>query len=234
MAPVPKGFVRFHSSPEVSVTVRISTPAATISGGYGGWEGIRRPRENSLVEWIGHDPMQLDVPILFDGMLPDLGGQIEQEPWGDSVEHDIRILEHLTHKLDGYNSPPRIKVESDLIPYQDREWVINDIKWHGDDVRRPNDGQRVRAGAIVQLFEFIEFDIINGRLSAAARRKRAKAKNNVKTRQKKGTYIVKEGDTLRGIAKKELGSASKWHEIANANHIRDGKALRHGQHLKMP
>lgn len=227
IAQVPKGFVRFESSPDFHVTVRVATPATT-SGGYGGWTGINRPRESALVEWNGHDPMQLTIPIMFDGL------RNENTPWGASIEHDIRLLEHLTHKEDGFNSPPRIFALGEVIPYTDREWVINDIKWVGDDVREPINGNRVRASAEVVLFEYIEFDIINGRLSAAARRKRAKAKKNVKTKQKKGTYTVKEGDTLRKIAKKELGSAGRWHEIASKNHIRDGKALHKGQKLKMP
>lgn len=227
-AAVPKGFVRFESTHELHVTVRVGSPAAIIGGGYGGWVGINRPRESALVEWQGHDPMQLTVPVIFDGL------RNMNTPWGASIEHDIRLLEHFTHKEAGYNSPARIKAFGEVIPYTDREWVINDIKWTGDDVRRPTDGERVRASAEVVLFEFIEYDIINGRLSSAQRRKKAKAKHNVRTRQKKGTYIVKEGDTLRSIAKHELGSAGKWHEIAAANKIRDGKALRKGQHLKMP
>ncbi len=228
IASVPKGFVKFEASADMHVTVRVGDKAAVLSGGYGGWAEINRPRDDALIEWLGHSAMQLSIPIIFDGL------RNMNTPWGASIEHDIRLLEHLTHINPGYNSPPRIWALGQVIPFPDREWVINDIKWTGDDIRRPEDGERVRASADIVLFEYIEYDIINGRLSSAARRKHAKANNQVRTKQKKGKYTVKEGDTLRKIAKRELGSANKWHEIARVNHIRDGKALRRGQKLKMP
>jgi len=47
-------------------------------------------------------------------------------------------------------------------------------------------------------------------------------------------YVVEQGDTLTGIAEKELGSADKWQVIARANGIEDPAALRVGQKLQIP
>ena len=47
-------------------------------------------------------------------------------------------------------------------------------------------------------------------------------------------YVVEPGDTLAGIAEKELGSADKWQVIARANGIEDPASLRVGQKLQIP
>ncbi len=49
-----------------------------------------------------------------------------------------------------------------------------------------------------------------------------------------GSYTVKPGDTLIGIAKSQLGDGSKWEEIAKANHISNPSALKIGQVLFIP
>jgi nucleoid-associated protein YgaU len=46
-------------------------------------------------------------------------------------------------------------------------------------------------------------------------------------------YVVKEGDTLYGIAKRELGKGSRWEEIVTLNHL-DGNMVKKGQTLVMP
>jgi nucleoid-associated protein YgaU len=50
------------------------------------------------------------------------------------------------------------------------------------------------------------------------------------------TYTVKSGDTLSEIAKRELGSPSKYMEIFNANRdqLTDPNMIKPGQVLKMP
>jgi len=46
-------------------------------------------------------------------------------------------------------------------------------------------------------------------------------------------YVVKDGDTLYGIAKRELGKGSRWEEIATLNKI-DGNMVKKGQTLILP
>jgi nucleoid-associated protein YgaU len=45
---------------------------------------------------------------------------------------------------------------------------------------------------------------------------------------------VREYETLGEIAARELGSSSRWTEIANLNGIRDPKSIRVGQELMIP
>jgi nucleoid-associated protein YgaU len=47
-------------------------------------------------------------------------------------------------------------------------------------------------------------------------------------------YVVREGDTLAGIADTMLGSPEKWKVIARANGIDHPSALRVGQKLMIP
>jgi pyruvate/2-oxoglutarate dehydrogenase complex dihydrolipoamide acyltransferase (E2) component len=47
------------------------------------------------------------------------------------------------------------------------------------------------------------------------------------------TYVVQQGDTLSGIAQRELGSARLADELARLNGISDPTALRVGQVLKL-
>lgn len=47
-------------------------------------------------------------------------------------------------------------------------------------------------------------------------------------------YVVRPGDTLSRIAAKEMGSASLWRRLGEANNIRDPRSLRPGQRLRIP
>jgi nucleoid-associated protein YgaU len=48
------------------------------------------------------------------------------------------------------------------------------------------------------------------------------------------TYVVGQGDTLSVIAKRLLGSAARWKEIADLNGIEDPARLKAGQELRIP
>ena len=48
------------------------------------------------------------------------------------------------------------------------------------------------------------------------------------------TYTVKRGDSLAVIARKNLGSSSKWHKIASLNNLDNPNRIRVGQVLMLP
>ena len=72
---------------------------------------------------------------------------------------------------------------------------------------------------------------------AAAKKETAK-KDQAKTAAKKSTggkeYVVKKGDTLGKIAKKELGDTGRWKEIQTLNNIAKPEAIKVGMKLKLP
>jgi len=47
-------------------------------------------------------------------------------------------------------------------------------------------------------------------------------------------YVVRDGDTLYGIAKRELGNGSLWTKLRDLNGLRQGQPLRVGARLKLP
>jgi nucleoid-associated protein YgaU len=52
---------------------------------------------------------------------------------------------------------------------------------------------------------------------------------------KSGTrYTVRRGDTLSGIAQRELGDSKRWREIAKLNNIRDPRSIDPGDELRLP
>jgi nucleoid-associated protein YgaU len=232
------GFVTIAVDEDLQVTVQLANAgaksaeggAAILSGGYGGWAEIARPRAKALVEWQGHQCMQLAVPIMFDGWTDSYG----ITPWGTSVEVDIRTLESMCHKDEKMAQPPVLQLLSNAIPGTGKKWVLNEIEWAADDIRRPTDGQRVRATATLIFLEWVDETLITSNTSSAQKRGSSKSSKNIKTKSKKGTYVVKEGDTIKKIAARVYGTSSKWKDIAKINKIRDGKALKVGQRLKMP
>ena len=51
-----------------------------------------------------------------------------------------------------------------------------------------------------------------------------------------GSYVVRGGDTLSGIASVKLGSAARWHEIARLNEqlLGGSDVIREGMRLRLP
>jgi hypothetical protein len=226
------GFVIFASwDPAYQCTALLGDGAGTPTGGYGGWQLVTRDRAISLTEWQGKEPLQIDIPILFDGFAE-----------GISMDSTIKVLEKMAGMGIGGNEPPIMTFNSGgVIPWDYHnahwiDWVISNIQW--GDVHRGPGGETLRAVATVTVTQFIDDDILS-KLSPAARR-RNKGKNKTKAGTERAgakhkTYVVKKDhESLVTIAKKELGDGSRWHEIAKLNNIRDPKATKKGQVLRLP
>jgi nucleoid-associated protein YgaU len=232
------GYVTIAQDDETAVTLQLASAgsksaeggAAVMGGGYGGWSEVPRPRTKPLLEYLSVKTMQLTIPVMFDGWTNNFGS----EPFGESVEADIALLESFCKKDDKMGQPPILQILSNSVPGTEKKWALNEIEWAADDIRRPTDGNRVRATALLTFLEYIDDTLISSKLSSAKKRKKSSSSKDVSTKSKKGTYIVKEGDTLHSIASKVLGSPKRWHEIAKANKLRDSKAIKVGQRLRLP
>jgi nucleoid-associated protein YgaU len=97
--------------------------------------------------------------------------------------------------------------------------------------RRP-DNQIIRAEVSITLTNDLEAPapatpaVSAGKPTAPAPKKPAKPAVR--------RYTVRKGDSLSGIAARLYGKASRWPEIAKANHIRDPRTIHAGQVLIIP
>ena len=194
-----------------SVTVLRGQEPPNITGGVGGWEIIPRRRRRGMTTWQGRDPIQMDLPILFDGtgLAP-----VDQDP-------DIQML-RLMAVGDNFMEPPTVSVIG-YTPAQGVTWVINDIEWGTDAVwvTDPNSGDqiRVRQDATLKLLQFVQVDVVK----------------IIPTLGVVGIWIVEKGQRLRSIAKESYGDASLWTLIRDANPgVRDPENIPAGTELRIP
>lgn len=81
-----------------------------------------------------------------------------------------------------------------------------------------NDGFDVKVS--VTLKEYVEYGVTRIKVKEKDGKKQVTKKDNKKDEKKKpeaSSYTVKSGDTLWAIAKRHLGSGTKWKTIYNAN-----------------
>ena len=207
------------TSPNLSVRALLGADGARMTGGYGGWSVISRPRRLGLTQWDGRNPLEMAVQLVLDAHADD-----------GSVEAQCSALERMALPPRSLAEPPVVRITG-AVPHSDLTWVVNEIAW-GAVIRRL-DGNRTRQEVTLTLLRYVADDRLQ--LRPAAERARDKGTSTGKPPGQR-TYTVKKGDTLSGIAaKKEIyGNASKWKLIASANKIRDPKFIKVGQRLVIP
>lgn len=203
-----------------------------ITGGYGGWTVIPRPKRVGLTQWTGSDPIRLQFGIIFNGWGTLGGGDMRSEGKAAnnvSVEPQCNALSKLAlPDRPSRSRPPTVKVSSPgNLPFDEKVYVIETLVW-GDNVIRDRDsGLRLRAGAAITLLEFID-DIVFTTLSAAKTNRTAKAVNGAFA--VKNVHIVKAGETLVTIAHQ---AGTTWNKLGKLNGIRDPLSIAIGQAIKL-
>ena len=187
-----------------------------LANGYGGWSIVNRPHRKALTNWDGHQPFQMDLDIFLSEFKAD-----------NSVEKPITHLERMA-VVDtdlNPNRPPVIRIHGDALPKiaKDLPWVIQDLKW-GVTKRSTEHGYRTQQQVTISLLEHIDGGLVNDR----------NIKPGSNPHPKYRTYTIKKGDTLQSIAKKLLGKASRWQEIAKINNINDPRNLKVGKKIRVP
>jgi LysM repeat protein len=217
----PRQVIISSTRPNITITAWLGSDPPIVTGGYGGWEIVPRPGKQAVTIWKGHDPYQIDLPILFDNFKISY-----------SVEADCTALERMARPVQPGDEPPIVTV-SRFMPHSDiDEWVIQTLRW-GDSIRGEN-GQRVRQAVTVSLLRYIADDRVQLLSSAAKARTKAKKTTSKKPSGVPKPHIVKKGESLADIAAHELGDYKRQTEIALLNNIRDPKSIKPGDSLKMP
>lgn len=237
------GWVQIRSSdPPVTLLARLAGDRPNVDAGYGGWAEVARPRRRPLSIWVGSPGLRLTLPILFDRFDD-----------GVSIERQIAQLERLATPTASDGSPPRIRfvVRGAAVPHQTKVWVIDSLTW-GDALMNEN-GNRTRQQVTLTLLEWIAD--VRVRDNSPAKRQRAKRKRaatksgaaNKRVVAARGRTVAHKttraatvdptfgtGDDLLSIAARELGDADRWIEIAQLNGLRDPRAIKPGQVLRLP
>jgi len=219
------GYITFVSyNPQFAFTCLLGDGTATPTGGFGGWNIVSRARRRGLIEWVGNDPLKIEIPLIFDAFAEDDGLRIEK---------DIRALEKMAGLSDDIDEPPLLTFNSGgVVPHDahdasQTDWVITDLVW--GDADRNIYGNRVRQAATVTVTQHISDDALTI-MTSAQRNRKAKHKKDKKSAQKKAgeaRYVVKAAnETLESVAAKKLHDHRKWRLLRKLNpRIKDPKKI---------
>ena len=208
--------------------------------GTSGWQFTKRPRRESMTEFMGYDPYTLTVPVIFgDGTDPTI-----------NIDPALETLRGIARNLVGPRVEPAVvQIVCPAVPLSWMRWIINDLKFNTE--YRSDDGSRYYAQIDITFFEWQPTDLVATKTGSSLAQKltsAAKAQSTTPTTRVSSTpiastsgiilssvtYTVMKGDTLLTIAAETLGNANRWHEIAAMNNIRDPKAIKVGQQLRLP
>jgi hypothetical protein len=231
IGPTPAQYVTLKGGGTSVRVLRGQTPPS-VTGGYGGWTQVARPRRKALTQWDGGTPYELTFSVFFDGIFDRSG----------SVEGDIAKLEKLARSPAAGTSPPIITIDG-AVPHSDRQWVVEDLQWDPNPIYSYK-GNRVRHECTVVLLEHVGSGVASAQQRALASVNPAGSSGDSGVDPGgaapaspngggSGTYLVRAGDTLDSIAAFQLGDASLWTGLAALNGIRDPRTLATGQKLRL-
>lgn len=213
-------YITFASENGIVVRVLLDAASPNLSGGFGGWEVVDRPKRESMTRFKGSQPFQQDIAILFDGLED-----------GEDQESYINDLMRMSDPVGKLKQPPKVSITG-IADRTDLSWVIQDIKFSTDNVIRDMvDGSivRLRQAATVTLLEFVDDQVIITRSSpAVVARTSVTAPKVVKSPQ---------NATLRSLAIKFYHDPSQWQVIwlANPFLVHDPRAIiPHGTSVVIP
>jgi hypothetical protein len=158
-----------------------------ITRGYAKFEIKDRPERTGLIAFQGYDPIEMTVPIRFESVSVSDGGTKEARHGGSpvekatSIEEDCALLEQMAGRgqfTGAAVGPPAIITvsttgngdsdQNSLIPpaYQvsrqnpsGPRWRIADIDWDDSSMLRNRYGNRIRALAVVTLWEHSDLTV---------------------------------------------------------------------------
>lgn len=222
-------WIRTYSPAPLSVRCLLGPTPVKVTDGYAKWDVIDRPKRRALTEWVGTNPLTVEVDIIIDYF-----SDPDRNP-GLQCEDDIRDIESMAGlDFDGDVKPPLCLWDANAAHDNSEaahlRWVIFRIDWN-DTVMFTDAGNRVRQGALLTLMQYVEDEFITA--TGASKNKKKTSQNRS---SKKDRYRVKKSDrNLKDIAQKELGNANLWTKIARLNGLRSpNRTKKWPKYLKMP
>lgn len=90
------------------------------------------------------------------------------------------------------------------------------------------------SGDVVFTLSLREYSYLNVERSKKATKSRQLKSRPTEKKKSVSSYVVKKGDTLWDLADRNLGSGTRWREIAKLNGIKNPRRLQIGTKLKIP
>jgi hypothetical protein len=216
--------------PPTVVTMWLGRESPRITGGYGGWQQVERPRRRATVEWVGVEPLEITITVLMDAWALDpVNGMATQSERINEVASDIKKLDTLAKPAAMGGLPsPTMMVEGPLIPFGKKNgllWVISGLKW-GDTIFNTQ-GQILRQEATITFLQADGGEHIRV-TGPVAKRPGGKGKPIPQY------HIWKKGNTFELIAIKYYDDPTYRTAIMRLNGVRNWKNVKVGTKIKLP
>lgn len=210
------GMVRLTPSRGSALTLILNGPPDR-AGGVGGFETVEREGRRPAKYWKSSpdDTISLDCTLDLDAI------------GGPSIERRLRVLRDMGLP-DDEDDPPFITLDGDIwVDDQTVEWVFASGGLSFGERLWNSDGTLWRQQVKIDLERFAPLDSIEAVRVRAARSTRGK--------RRRRTTVAKGNDTLRGVALRELGDATRWKDLVRWNKKLKGAdpdaRLRSGTHI---
>jgi hypothetical protein len=198
------------------VTALLGATPPQITDGTSIWNLIARPGKTALTQYMGKNPFEMSLPILFNGH------HAKEEK---NMESRIQQLIWMAGKDDTTGKPFTVMLYGALPFPHGGEWIITALSF-GDNVIWNQQGDetphRVRQDVTITLKQFIQPDKIE-----------LLVKNTGLAPKTPGRILVKKGVNLRNLATKYYGDYKLWYLIADANGLTDPKITKK-RFIKIP
>jgi phage protein U len=190
------GRIRLVPSRGSDLTLLVAGPPDR-SGGVGGFEPVERALRRPAKYWKGSPDDTISLDLLLD--LDAIGGP--------SIERRLRVLRDMGQP-GVEDEPPSIRLDGDVWEHdQTITWIMDGLSlgdrlWNADGTLR-RQAVKVDLSRFEDLAEIQAITVRSTRSGKGKRRRRS--------------TVAKGNDTLRAVALRELGDATRWKDLKRWN-----------------
>lgn len=135
-----------------NIKLKLGNGPAKIADETSGWTTIDRPKNVAMTQWVGSQPIKIDVPILLDGYHRT-----------ESVNAKLTRLHDIVRDPDGDRRPPTF-IALGPIPFSGHRYTLEQIEY-GDDIIRgeagtKHAGELLRQDFVLHLMQYVPGDDI--------------------------------------------------------------------------
>lgn len=203
---------------------------------YGGLAITPVPKRMGITEYGSQNPMGITIDFYVDRI---------NDGDTDYVSRQRVQLELLAGRSSRTDFEPPVcvvdgsgRIPHDLAENPHSKWQIETLSWDRDQTVNGVTGP-LRISGTIGLREWNVDETLGGYRGPADRNRKKHKVNRTSAAKSKGrgsggSYVIHDGDSLSGIASRELGDSKRWKEIAELNNIRNPRKLVVGRRLRMP